>query len=123
MDARTVAAALSAGRVLIGVGLTVATRRSARSWLGSGAVADPGARVAIRGLGARDLSAGAGVLVALGRGADDAEVRRWLVAAVIGDTVDAVATMADRGGHRGGRASAALAATAALAGSWAASRI
>lgn len=123
MQMRTVITALGVSRVAIGLGLVVATRRTAGGWLGRESVAEPGARAAIRGLGARDLAAGTGMLAALARDADDAEVRRWLLAGVLGDSMDAVATVAAGRDDRVGRASALLAASAAVTGAWAASRL
>lgn len=123
MQARTVVTALGAGRVAIGLGLIVATRRTAGGWLGKDAAAVPGARAAVRGLGARDLAAGAALLVAIARDADDAEVRRWLLAGALGDTVDAVATVSAGRNDPVGRASTLIAVSAAATGAWAASRL
>jgi hypothetical protein len=91
MDHRQIARVLAAGRVAIGFSLLVAPRTVGRRWLGDVAD-DRGVRMAIRGLGARDLALGAGTLHALDQGAP---VRSWAALAALGDATDAIgATLA-----------------------------
>lgn len=88
MDARTVAQVLAIGRTGLGLALFVAPARSARGWLGAD-VDRPGAKVAIRGLGARDVALGIGTLAALEQ---QGSARHWVEAGVISDVADSVAT-------------------------------
>jgi hypothetical protein len=88
MNAALIARLVAAGRVGFGVALTLTPERMATPWLGSDA-ARPGTRVAIRGLGARDLALGAGALAATA-----ADLRLWVAAGIVADTADLVATVA-----------------------------
>ena len=88
MNAALIARLVAAGRVGFGVALTLTPERVTTPWLGSDA-ARPGTRVATRGLGARDLALGAGVLAAT-----EAELRRWVAAGIVADTADLLATLA-----------------------------
>lgn len=77
-------------------------------WLGPGAGA-PAARVALRGVGAREVALhGAALAAVLGR----APARPWLLASIAGDLADIGATAISREGLPDGSA----AATAAVAG-------
>ena len=109
MDPATLARVAAAIRAGIGVALLAAPGPAGKRWLG--AVAEqPGAQVAISGLGGRDLALGVGALWALGgrkRGA-----RAWLIAGGVADVADLVATLR---AHRE-LTTAALIATVALAG-------
>jgi hypothetical protein len=87
--ARAATRALAAGRVLIGASICLAPRLAAR-WVGD-ATGTPGARMVIRGLGARDAALGLGTLAALN---EPAQLRRWLVLASGCDATDFVATIA-----------------------------
>jgi uncharacterized protein YjeT (DUF2065 family) len=109
IDHRHVARLLATGRV--GLGLLLFLRpRSARSWVGD-VVDQPGGRVAIRAVGARDLVIGAGVLRALDRGES---IRPWLAFSATADLADTVATMgAIRRLPRGALGSLVLAAGSA----------
>ena len=80
---------LAVGRVVAGSTLLLAPGAAGGQWFGAGA-ADRGAKVAIRGLAARDLAIGLGTLQAL---ADGAPARGWARAGGIGDLVDAAATL------------------------------
>jgi hypothetical protein len=80
------------GRIALGAGLVVAPSRLAGAWLGADA-ARPGTRVALAGLGARDLAIGVGAAWALGGGEN---ARPWLLAGVVADAADLAATLARR---------------------------
>jgi hypothetical protein len=89
MDQLAVARQLGVGRLVIGLALAVAPRRTGRQWLGD--VADhPAAAVAIRSLAVRDVAIGAGLVRALDTGAD---TRPWLLASAAADAADAVGTL------------------------------
>src|SRR6056297_1881126 len=91
MDHRQIARILAAGRVAIGLSLLVAPGAVGRGWLGDVA-GDRRVRMALRGLGARDLALGAGTLHALDQGVP---ARSWVALAALGDAADAVgATLA-----------------------------
>lgn len=108
MDPSLAARLLAGGRVAFGLALFVAPRQTARTWIGD-AVDDPGTRMAIRGLGARDVALGAGLLAALeGGGA----THRWLEAGAAADLGDLAAAALGRDARPAG----AIAATVAVAG-------
>src|SRR3954447_24719154 len=95
-------------RIAYGAALLAAPDKVTKRWLGPGRSAAP-ARVALRGLGARELAIhGAGLVAAL----RSAPVRPWLAASIAGDLSDIVATA----GARGGLPSGSAPATAAVAG-------
>jgi hypothetical protein len=102
---RVLAASVLALRVAYGAALIAAPARLTRRWLGPAVEGDP-TRVALRGLGAREVLLHAGGLVATLRG--DA-VRPWLAASVAGDASDIAATAAGRSGLPDGAAPATLA--------------
>jgi hypothetical protein len=114
MSPRLVARVLSIGRAALGVALVAVPDRVTGPWVGS--TTEP-VRVLARGLGARDVGLGAGMLVALARGGD---ARRWAAAATLADGVDALASAAagDRIPPAGRWGTVALAAGSALAGAW-----
>lgn len=86
MDHRQIVRVLACGRLAIGVALLAAPGTVGRRWLGSVAD-DRRARLAIRGLGARDLALAVGTLQALDQGTP---VRPWAAMAAVGDASDAV---------------------------------
>jgi hypothetical protein len=92
VDALLIARLQALGRVAIGAGLVLAPERLASGWLGADA-RRPGTRVALAGLGARDLAIGAGAAWALGGGED---ARGWLLAGVVVDATDLAVTIARR---------------------------
>jgi hypothetical protein len=121
MEARTIAKQVAYGRIAIGAALMVKPDLVTRPWLGP--VADsPGGAVLAATFGARDLAVGAGTAYALHRGG---AARPWLLAAVLCDTVDALATFASRRAlpSPGAPGTVALATTGALAGLWTARRL
>jgi hypothetical protein len=83
-------ALVALGRLAFGAGLIAAPARLASGWLGNDA-ARPAAQVAIRGLGARDIALSAGTLAALG---DSHQLRRWVLAAAVGDLSDVAIALA-----------------------------
>ena len=109
IDHRHVARLLATGRVGLGV-LLFLRPRSARSWIGE-VVDQPGGRVAVRALAARDLVIGLGVLRALDRGES---IRPWLAFSATADLADTTATLgAIRRLPRGALGALALAAGSA----------
>jgi hypothetical protein len=95
MDTEAVARAAGATRAAIGVALLAAPGPAAKRWLGD--VSErPGAKVAIGGLGARDVVLGVGTVWALGGRKRD--VRPWLIASGAADIADFVGTLRSREG-------------------------
>jgi hypothetical protein len=92
-------------RIAYGVALIAAPTRLALRWLGSDAER-ASVKVALRGLGAREVVLHAGALLSLSRGAP---VRPWLAASVAGDLTDVAATAAARHQLPTGSAPATLA--------------
>jgi hypothetical protein len=88
MDPRSLARIVAAGRLGLGLGLIAAPERFTGLWLGRDA-ARAGTRVATRGLGARDLALGAGLLAS-----GDGALPAWVAAAVAADAGDLFATVA-----------------------------
>jgi hypothetical protein len=111
---RAVAAVISAGRVALGLALLAAPRRAARGWLGDESQR-PATIELVRGIGARDLVLGAGVLANLRDGGSPGP---WVAAALIADVADAGAAIAVGDGipARGRWATAAIAGACAAAG-------
>ena len=85
MDHRQVARILAIARLAAGAVLLAAPGAAGRRWLGDIA-RDPVAKVALRGLGARDMALGLGALRALDRGEP---VAGWVRLAAVGDLTDA----------------------------------
>jgi hypothetical protein len=109
LDRVTLAAAGLLGlRIAYGAGLVAVPGRLSAAWLGPAGDA-PAARVALRGLGAREIALHAGALAVALRGGT---LRPWLVASIAGDLSDVAATWAGRAGLPAG----AAARTAAVAG-------
>jgi hypothetical protein len=109
MDAVDIARAVAGARTAIGVALLAAPAVSAKRWLGD-VSEQPGAQVAISGLGSRDLVLGLGTLWALGgrkRGA-----RPWLIGSAVADAADLVSVLRSREGL----STASVVGTAAIAG-------
>jgi hypothetical protein len=98
--ARTAAAAVAGLRIAYGLALAAAPARTTRSWLGRDA-SRPGASVALRALGAREVVLHAGALAASFSGA---AVRPWLLASIGGDCSDVTATFGARSGLPDGAA-------------------
>ena len=85
--------AYAALRILYALGLLAVPRRVARPWLGEDA-GRPGAEVALRGLGMRDLAIASGALIAT---VQRRPARWWLAACAAGDAADLAATLAADG--------------------------
>ena len=92
MDARAAAQQHAAGRAVMGAALTLAPGIAARTWIGRDAAA-PGAQVVTTAMGARDVAIGIGALRAIRAGMG---ARPWLLAGVLADTADLVATLRAR---------------------------
>ena len=90
-DAKELAKGLGLMRLAFGVFLFLFPRRSARGWTGERAE-EGVSLLALRGMGARDIAIGTGLLIALDRGAP---ARGWLEAGALSDAGDAVATLFD----------------------------
>jgi hypothetical protein len=87
--ARTASIVFSLGRIAFGAGLIAAPGRVAGGWLSADAQR-PGTKVAVRGLGARDVALAAG-LARAARG--DGAMRPWLVACIACDAADIASTL------------------------------
>jgi hypothetical protein len=85
VDHRQVARIVAVTRVAIGAVLLAAPGAAGRRWLGEIA-RNPATKVALRGLGARDMAFGLGTLRALDRGEP---VAGWVQLAAVGDLTDA----------------------------------
>jgi hypothetical protein len=88
VEARLIARAVAVGRIGFGAGLVIAPQRFTNLWLGydSGRA---GTQVVSRGLGARDVALGVGLLAA-----DERQLGAWVTGAVMADAADLVATIA-----------------------------
>jgi hypothetical protein len=107
LDDRDYATLLGAARVVLGGAALLAPRTAARAWFGPGALGR--STVAMRGLAARDIALGLGVLIALD---EKAPVRGWLEAGALSDAGDAFATLVAAGDIPFGRWLLSLAASA-----------
>jgi hypothetical protein len=105
----SIARALGAGRATLGVTLLIAPDLLTSRWVGRRG-ASPAGRVLARGLGARDVGIGVGVLAS-----STATARPWILAGVAADAADMAASAATLGIPAAGRVG-----TAALAGASAA---
>ena len=86
------AVAVLGARVAYGAALLVAPQKVTTSWLGP---VDDSAKVALRGLGAREIALhGFGIAAAL----TGAPLKPWLAASIVGDVSDIAATFAGRAG-------------------------
>jgi hypothetical protein len=87
MNAALTARLVAGGRIGFGVALIAAPERLTGPWLGPDA-GRAGTRVVSRGLGARDVALGAGA-----PGVPNNPLRPWVLAAIVADTADLVATV------------------------------
>lgn len=92
MEARDVAVGVAGGRIAIGVASLVAPGVVGRAMMGPDGDSR-GTRLLLRGVGARDLALGIGVLAALDR---DAPARDWLRASAVADGLDLVGSVLAR---------------------------
>jgi hypothetical protein len=109
MEAVHIARAIAGARTVIGVALLAAPAVSAKRWLGD-VSEQPGAQVAISGLGSRDIVLGLGTLWALGGRKRDP--RPWLIGGAVADAADLVSTLRSREGLT----TVSVVGTAAIAG-------
>lgn len=89
---RSLAVAVLTLRVVYGVALVARPERLSRRWLGPDSANAP-TQVPLRGLGAREIVVHGAALMAARRGDP---LRGYLVASVVGDLSDIVATLAGR---------------------------
>lgn len=89
IEDRDLAEMLGLSRIVLGGATMLAPRRVTRAWTGEHA-REAVSLMAVRGLGARDLAIGVGILVALDR---NTPVRGWLEASAIADFTDAFGTV------------------------------
>lgn len=89
LDEKELARLLGLLRVVFGCALFLAPNRSARGWTGESAH-EVTPTLALRGMGARDIALGTGLLVALEHGGP---ARGWLEAGAMADAADAFATL------------------------------
>ena len=117
---RTAAVAVLGFRVAYGVGLIVAPERLAKNWLGP---VDDAAKVALRGIGGREIALHGAAIAAAVRGQPLAP---WLAISIAGDVNDIAATLAGRRGipdGAAGKTAAVAGGSAALSAAvWAAGR-
>ena len=112
---RNLTAAFALGRLAFGAGLIASPEKVASGWLGADAQRGP-VRIAVRGLGARDIALSAGALATL---RDTDALRLWLAGGVLSDLCDVLATLVTPGGVLPGNArwgTVALGGGSALAG-------
>ena len=84
------AIAYAAGRIAFGVALTALPARVGSAWIGADAQRKP-PQAPIRGIGARDIALGGGLVLAALRGDD---MKPWLLGCVAADVVDVGAILA-----------------------------
>jgi len=89
MEEKELARLLGLVRIAAGAALFLTPKLAARSWTGERTESTT-AGLAIRGMGARDVALGVGLVIAIER---DAPVRGWLEAGVLSDGADAVGTL------------------------------
>ena len=98
-----------------GAGLVASPEKVASGWLGDDALRGP-VKIALRGLGARDIALSAGVLATL---RDTDALRLWLCGGILSDLCDVVSTLVTPGSVLPGNArwgTVALGGGSALAG-------
>ncbi len=88
MDQHHALRMLAVGRIGVGAALVIVPRVAGRGWFGD-VVDSPGAKVAIRALGIRDLALGLGTYRAL---ETDTDAESWVNLGIACDAVDAAAT-------------------------------
>ena len=92
MTPRALLTQLSAGRIAIGAVLIVKPELVTAGWLGRQG-RKPAVKVLARGFGARDAALGAGTLATLRSGGS---TRTWVLAGLLADTADLLATHGSR---------------------------
>ena len=89
MDDRQLIRFLALGRIGFAAAMLVAPGLTGAVWLGRTGL-EPGGRVVVRAMAARDVAIGLGVIAALER---SWPVRGWLAAGVLADAADFLATL------------------------------
>ncbi|MFA9445483.1 hypothetical protein [Egicoccus sp. AB-alg6-2] len=117
MDVHLATRCLAATRIGLGLALFVAPRQVARGWIGREADG-AGTSAAVRGLGARDVALGVGMLAATGRDPDRRDLRRWIEAGIVADLADGAATLLVGRPDRRRALVVAMAASGATFGGW-----
>ncbi len=87
---RTTTIAFAASRIAFGAGLIAAPAALAGRWIGTDAERGP-VKIALRGLGARDVALSVGMLLSLD---DDDQLAPWLAVTIASDLTDMAATLA-----------------------------
>jgi hypothetical protein len=90
VNRRHATVAFAASRIVFGIGLVAAPGTVAGRWLGKDAQRDP-VKVAVRGLGARDIALSVGALATLD---DPDRLATWLAVTIASDLTDLAATVA-----------------------------
>jgi len=117
MDVRFATRCLAATRIGLGLALFLAPRRVAQGWIGDDA-GRAGAAAAVRGLGARDVALGVGMLAAMNDREDHTDLHRWIEAGIVADLADATATLLAGRDQRTRGLVVGLAASGAAVGGW-----
>jgi hypothetical protein len=89
-NSRHATVVFAASRIAFGVGLVAAPGAVAGRWLGKDAERDP-VKIAVRGLGARDIALSVGALATLD---DPDRLATWLAVTIASDLTDVAATLA-----------------------------
>lgn len=117
MDVHLAARFLAATRIALGLALFIAPRQVARGWIGRDADGR-GTSAAVRGLGARDVALGVGMLAAIRPGDDRRDLHRWVEAGIVADLADGAATVLAGRPDRQRVLVVAMAASGAAFGGW-----
>jgi hypothetical protein len=90
-DEKDLARMLGLGRVVIGATMFLFPRKSVKAYMGE---SDPAftSEMSVRGLGARDIALGTGLLLALD---EDSDATRWLEAGALADAGDFLSALAN----------------------------
>ena len=116
---RVLAYGLALNRVAFGARFLLQPSAAGPSWVGRRRARATATQLFVRALGARDLGLGLGALAALRR-SDGAEERRWMLAHLLADGTDLVATLAadDRLPSRPARVATLVAGASTAVAAW-----
>ena len=116
---RALAYGLALNRVAFGARFLLQPSAAGPSWVGRRRARATATQLFVRALGARDLGLGLGALAALRR-SDGAEERRWMLAHLLADGTDLVATLAadDRLPSRPARVATLVAGASTAVAAW-----
>jgi hypothetical protein len=81
-------------RIAIGIMCVLSPRWTIRMWVGRNITDDVVSKMGVRGIGARDIAIGLGILHSLDSGGSP---RKWLEASAIADAADALGTLGSWG--------------------------